>query len=80
LALQTAEILPTCGLALEPSCESEDMILPGDTIVLEQDHIADLMDSFALNLVAERVDESVTHEFDFSARCASLFHPRDEKR
>jgi len=80
LALQTAEILQTCGLALEPSCESEDMILPGDTIVLEQDHIADLMDSFALNLVAERVDESVTHEADFIARCAGLFHHSDEKR
>ena len=48
--------------------------------MLEQDYIAGLMDSFALNLVAERVDESVTHEFDFIAKCAGLFHPRVEQR
>ena len=79
LTLQTPEILETCGLVLEPSCTLEDMILPGDTIMLEQDCIASLMDSFALNLVAERVDESVTHEADFIARCAGLFHPRLEQ-
>ena len=80
LALQTPEILQTCGLVLEPSLESEDMILPGDTIMLEQDYIASLMDTLALNLVAERVDESVTHESDFIAKCAGLFLPRAEQR
>jgi hypothetical protein len=80
LALQNPEVLETCGLTLERTCASEDLILPGDTIMLEQNHNASLMDTLALNLVAERVDESVTHECDFIARCAGLFHPSVEQR
>jgi hypothetical protein len=43
--------------------------------MLEQDSIANKLDNFALGLIAERVDDSCTHQHDFIARCAGLLHP-----
>ncbi len=74
VCLRTADVLRSCGLILERTSQAEDEIFDGDPIMLEQDSIANQLDNFALSLIAERVDESCTHEHDFIARCAGLLH------
>jgi hypothetical protein len=74
VCLRTPDVLCSCGLTLERTSQAEDEIFDGDTIMLEQDSIANQLDNFALCLIAERVDESCTHQHDFIARCAGLLH------
>lgn len=74
MCLQTPEVLSACGLTLERALLCEDDVFDGDPIVLEQDAVAKKLDRFALSLIAERVDESCTHQHDFVGRCAGLLH------
>jgi hypothetical protein len=80
LQLQNAEVLSTCGLILERSLLSEDEVLEGEALVMEQSSIAALLDNCALSLIAERCDEAVTHEHDFISKCAGLLHPDELQR
>lgn len=74
LGLADHEALEACGLALECALSVHADVLPGDAWLLEQEHIAKLLDGCVLSLVAERSDEAVTHEADFIAQCAGLLH------
>ena len=77
--LRTPEVLRACGLTLECTLQAEEEVLPGDAVTLEQDQIANLLDQCALALIAERVDESCTHEHDFIAQCAGLLCPASQR-
>ena len=74
VCLWTPDVLHSCGLTLERTSQAEDEIFDEDPIMLEQDSIANQLDNFALGLIAERVDDSCTHQHDFIARCAGLLH------
>lgn len=80
MSLQSPEVLIGCGVILERSSQTEDDILDGDPLIMEQCSIAELLDNCALSLIAERVDESCTHEYDFISKCAGLLHPEETKQ
>lgn len=80
MQLRSAEVLSTCGIVLERNLTSEDEVLEGEVLVMEQSSIAALLDNCALSLIAERCDEAITHEHDYISRCAGLLHPDEWQR